>query len=79
MRVMRAGNILFKWRQNLSETFRIKLFNNLNLIFNMILNSRPNRPASVTDENGLLIGANYLGFFSSLSLKTREKYTSFAQ
>ena len=32
-----------------------RLLNNLNLIINMTLNSRPNRPASVTDENGLLI------------------------
>ena len=36
-----------------------------------------NKGRSMSGSRGL--GAKYLGFFSSRSLKTREKYISFAQ
>ena len=35
--------------------------------------------ASLAVSLGSMIGAKYLGFFSSPFLKTREKYISFAQ
>ena len=44
-----------------------------------LASSRPEEGFEIFEDPKDCLGVKYLGFFSSCSLKTREKYISFAQ